>query len=576
VVDGGPVISLRLYLVGALLTVCLLAVGGATAIYMGEVSARLEADLAGQGERATGSLATELAQTGAALDAELERVLDPRGPGARAHGSGGAAARYFWAAGRLDPGRLDLLKVLDGDDLILSSGHWPASLGATDPGVARYADLSEDRAVLVREPTPRGSAPSLQRWASGRWGSGPITAVVGRFLDRDALEGVRARLGVDLLALCGDAGPCLVTAREGSEVPEGSPRDAPSWSRQFSLHELEVGEGAPPPLLVVGLDRGPIERIQAGIRKRALGVGSASALLALLIGLLLSRGIIGPVEALATTSGRLAGGDLEARAGPTDSRISEVEELVEAFNGMAGDIQRSQVRLVQAERVAAWREIARGLAHELKNPLTPILGAMDVIRKARRLDRPDFDEILVEQATAVVDEVMRLKKLSDSFAEFARLPAPVPEPLDIAQLVDGAVALYAGGDEEVQIERCYAAALPAVVADRSQVQTVVTNLVKNAVEAMDHHGTLTLTLEPRGDRIELRVEDTGPGIPAEVRERLFTPYFTTKGSRGTGLGLAMTHRIVLEHGGSIEVGDAPGGGASFVIRLRVSGPDETG
>ena len=564
-------ISFRLYLVGALLVVSLLAVGGATGIYMREVSARLEADLAGQGERAVGSLATELEQTGTALDAELERVLDPRGSGARAHGSGGAAARYFWSAGRLDPGRVDLLKVLDSDSIILSSGHWPASLGASDPGSDRYGEAPGDRPVLVREPTPRGSAPSLQRWATSRWGGGEITAVVGRFLDPDALEAVRARLGVDLLALCSDPRSCQVTARAGLELPEGALLEG---EHLFSLHQLDLGHGGA--ALVVGLDRGPIERIRASIRRRALGIGAVIALLAMGIGLLLSRGIVRPVEALADASGRLAGGDLEARAGPTASRISEVEELVDAFNGMAGDIQRSQVRLVQAERVAAWREIARGLAHELKNPLTPILGAMDVIRKARRLDRPDFDDILAEQAGAVVDEVMRLKKLSDSFAEFARLPSPVPEPLDLAQLVDGAVALYTGGDEGVEVERCYAPALPAVLADRSQVQTVVVNLVKNAVEAMERRGTLTLTLEPRDDRVELRVEDTGPGIPAEVRERLFTPYFTTKGSRGTGLGLAMTHRIVLEHGGSIEVEDAPGGGAAFVIRLPVSGPDETG
>jgi len=569
-VGGAPVISLRLYLVGALLTVSLLAVGGATGIYMREVSARLEADLAGQGERATQSLATELAQTGAALDAELERILDPRGPGARAHGAGRAAARYLWSAGRLDPGRVDLLKVLDADDLILSSGHWPASLGALDPAAGRYREPPGDRPLLVREPTPRGAAPSLQRWASGRWGGAAITAVVGRFLDTGALEEMRARLAVDLLALCTGPDSCLVTARSGLQVPEGRLLDG---THLFALRVLEVGSGDPAPTLVVGLDRGPIEQIRSGIRRRAVGIGAVIALLALGIGLLLSRGIVRPVEALATASGRLAGGDLEARTDGTGSRITEVEELVDAFNGMAGDIQRSQVRLVQAERVAAWREIARGLAHELKNPLTPILGAMDVIRKARRLDRPDFDDILAEQAGAVVDEVMRLKKLSDSFAEFARLPAPVPEPLDLAQLVDGAVALYTGGDEAVQVERCYAPALPTVLADRSQVQTVVTNLVKNAVEAMDHEGTLTLGLEATDGAVELRVEDTGPGIPPEVREKLFTPYFTTKGSRGTGLGLAMTHRIVLEHGGSIEVDDAPGGGAAFVIRLPVSGPE---
>ena len=174
------------------------------------------------------------------------------------------------------------------------------------------------------------------------------------------------------------------------------------------------------------------------------------------------------------------------------------------------------------------------------------------------------------------EEVIRLKKLSDSFAQFARLPDPEPEELDLAELVDRTVALYASGDEEVTIDRRYATALPAVSVDRAQIQTVVTNLVKNALEAMNHQGRLLLVirtddLEGRAG-IELRVEDSGHGIPEDVRTKLFTPYFTTKGSRGTGLGLAMAHRIVLEHQGTIEAAESELGGAAFVIRLPVRRP----
>ena len=564
---------LRFWIIGALLLVVLLAVGGSTVISMREVSGRLEADLAADGERAMASLRAELEQAASGLDSELERIVDPRGAPARTFLSGGAAARYLWAAGRLEPGRVDLVKVLDPDATILTSGHWPATLGARDGGIVTYQRDLGSLVAVVDEPTPAGSSPSLQRGAAGGWGGGVGVAVVGRFLDADALERMRARLGVDVFGLCrGDDGACLVARRSDLELDEAAlDLRSPTAMERLSLRSIELGHGAPAPALVVGFDRAPIEAVRAGIRRRAIGVGSASALLALLVGLFLARGIVRPVEALAGTAGQLADGDLAARVPIPESRVAEVQDLVGAFNSMAEDIEASQLRLVQAERVAAWREIARGLAHELKNPLTPILGAMDVLRKARKLDRPDFDEILHEQASAVVDEVMRLKQLSDSFAQFARLPDPVPEELDLGSLVDGVVALYTTGDEGVQVVRDFAGPSRAV-ADRAQLQTVVTNLVKNALEAMDHEGTLTLRLAPASDgRVELRVEDSGPGIPAEVRDRLFTPYFTTKGSRGTGLGLAMAHRIVLEHGGTIEVDEAAGGGAAFVIRLPVEG-----
>lgn len=341
--------------------------------------------------------------------------------------------------------------------------------------------------------------------------------------------------------------------------------------------------------LWVGLDRSSILRVRAGIVRRAVAVGLASIAFAMLLGTVLATRLTRPIEELAQAARMLASGDLKARVRADDEGRGEVHQLVAAFNQMAADLEKHQTKLLQAERVSAWQEIARGLAHELKNPLTPILGAMDVVRKARKLDRPDFDAILEEQATAVVEEVMRLKELSDAFARFARLPDRKPEPLRMTELVDHAAALY-GNDEGVTIERNYEPGLPIVEADKTQIGTVVTNLLKNAVEAMDRKGTLSLTLRRAriagvntgtatagtggvGDveLVELVVEDTGPGIAPEIADRLFTPYVTTKGSRGTGLGLALAHRIVVEHGGTIEAARSTKGGAAFTVRLPVTG-----
>jgi nitrogen fixation/metabolism regulation signal transduction histidine kinase len=429
----------------------------------------------------------------------------------------------------------------------------------------------------------------------GRAGSREIIIVAGRFLDAQALERMRGRTGADVVALChaepskvsrGVNGPrCIAVGPPEilDDILHGKPFDPDDEAVSSRLHLVAVNLGTHH--LWVGLDRSSILNVRAGILRRAVAVGIASIAFAMLLGTLLATRLTRPIEQLALAAGRLASGDLRARVdvGPVQGK-GEVDRLVSAFNQMAADLEKNQTKLLQSERVSAWQEIARGLAHELKNPLTPILGAMDVVRKARRLDRPDFDEILEEQATAVVEEVMRLKELSDAFARFARLPDRKPELLKMNEIVDHAAALYASSALDaggLVVEREYDPSLPAILADRTQVGTVVTNLVKNAVEAMrgvsnpSGGGTLGLVLRRAGDQLELVVEDSGPGIAPEIADRLFTPYVTTKGSRGTGLGLALAHRIVAEHGGTIEAGRASRGGAAFTVRLPIDGPPTT-
>lgn len=573
--------SLRWRLTAALLLVVVVAVVGGTAAHLAEVSRSFENQLRQQAERVVSSIETDVEQTGEILDEEVRLALDPRGYLARGVGSGRVQSRYLVARARLQTGRLEILKLLAEDGQILTSGHWPASFGALDPQYGTYQTDPGTSARIVDEATPAGSAPSLQRWAKGRWGSREVTVVAGRFLDAEALERMRARVGADLLALCRPGlpeGRCI--AVRGDSLKTDAPFDPDeAWTDRLVLSQVPLGAGADPPVLIAGLDRQSIDNVERSIMQRAIGVGALSIAFAMLLGVFLATRQVRPVEALASAAGRLAEGDLTTRVG-VEGGGSEMRGLVEAFNKMAADIERSQTKLKQAERVAAWREIARGLAHELKNPLTPILGAMDVIRKARRLGREDFDVILNEQAEAVVEEVMRLKELADAFSRFARLPEPKLEPLPMTQVVDHAVALYASEDASgVEVRRRFEAGLPPVIADRTQMATAVTNLVKNAVEAMDGKGRLTITLRARPPtsqlerpHVELLIEDSGPGITPDVQDRLFMPYVTTKGSRGTGLGLALVHRIVMEHEGAIEAGPAEDGGAAFVLRLPLDGP----
>jgi two-component system nitrogen regulation sensor histidine kinase NtrY len=224
--------------------------------------------------------------------------------------------------------------------------------------------------------------------------------------------------------------------------------------------------------------------------------------------------------------------------------------------------------LVRAQKAAAWREVARRLAHEIKNPLTPIQLCAERLRR-HFTQAPEPTRALVDECTTtIVGEVESLKGLVDEFSQFARMPAPRAVPTDMHALLDDALALYQGVCTEVEFRRRYADALPRVGVDQEQIRRVVINLVDNAIEAMDRRGAIDI--ETEHDRtnsvVRVIVADNGPGIPAAEREKLFLPYYSTK-QRGSGLGLAIVRRIVAEHGGSIAVSDNAPRGTRFAIEL---------
>jgi two-component system, NtrC family, nitrogen regulation sensor histidine kinase NtrY len=234
--------------------------------------------------------------------------------------------------------------------------------------------------------------------------------------------------------------------------------------------------------------------------------------------------------------------------------------------------------LIRTQRVAAWRDVARRLAHEIKNPLTPIQLSADRMRRQFR-GVPEPARALVEECTStIVAEVESLKALVDEFAQFARMPAPKTVPSDINLVLGEALALYEGLFREIRIERRFAAPLPPVRVDVEQIRRVVINLVDNAVDALGGAGAAprpsgdppVITVETAPDAVNgvvrITIADNGPGIPAADREKLFMPYYSTK-RRGSGLGLAIVRRIIAEHGGSIEVGDNEPTGSRFTIEL---------
>jgi two-component system nitrogen regulation sensor histidine kinase NtrY len=224
--------------------------------------------------------------------------------------------------------------------------------------------------------------------------------------------------------------------------------------------------------------------------------------------------------------------------------------------------------LMRAQKVAAWGEVARKLAHEIKNPLTPIQLSAQRVRRAWLKSDPAFEKVVTECTRAIVDEVEALRNLVDEFAQFARLPAASLQPAALEDVIDQALSLYDGLFPGVTFERRLAPDLPRLRLDPDQMKRALINLVDNAVEATEGRGRILVATEyDRAEgRARLVVADDGPGVAPAVRDRLFVPHFSTK-KRGSGLGLAIVNRIVQEHLGTIRAEDNAPRGARFVVEL---------
>ncbi len=286
----------------------------------------------------------------------------------------------------------------------------------------------------------------------------------------------------------------------------------------------------------------------------------------------LAARIGGPLKELVDGTEIIAAGNLDHRV--RVRALDELNDLVEAFNEMTSDLKRTKEERARAERIAAWEGIARRLAHEIKNPLTPIGLSMHRIRN--KVDDP----MVLDCVNTVLEETDNLERLANEFAQYARLPAPAIERVDLVKLLRGVTKLYASRGE-IAVEWDGWPNEVWIDADAGLLRQAFSNLVKNAVEAMGGRGGLTLTHRDENGIIAVRVEDTGPGL--STGEDVFAPNFTTKES-GTGLGLAIARKIIEDHGGSITaVGSAVGAaeatvgtGAVFRIELPRHADEQAG
>jgi two-component system, NtrC family, nitrogen regulation sensor histidine kinase NtrY len=433
---------------------------------------------------------------------------------------------------------------------LLGASPTPVGTPDPDPGLVAAALATDDAFVAPASEHGDAASHELIQACESVQDTTRLAVLTARTLDRGFLR-----------ELMGDVTPI---ALERADAPPGIGPD------RRTVHTFQNPAGQPAVRVVAHLEGDPLAAQLARLDRGFAVAGAAAVLLAVVLGALLAVATTRPLRELERAARRVGRGDLESTIGGVHG--GEVGDALEAFDRMTRELKRTRARLLRAERIAAWRDIARRIAHEIKNPLSPIQMSIETMRKTYAKRHPDFDEIFEESTQAVLEEVDRLKRIVSEFSRFARMPRPRPEALNVAEVADHVVGLHRDGPvpAKLSVEPC-----APVLADREQLTQVLTNLVQNAIDACrgKKGGQVRVRVGPaeRGEGVELLVDDDGDGIAEPDRDRIFEPYYTTK-EGGTGLGLAIVHRIVMDHGGDIEVEASPSGGARFRVWLRPEGP----
>jgi signal transduction histidine kinase len=457
---------------------------------------------------------------------------------------------------------LDTLELLDGGGRVLASHQWQAGFGLVD----RDRAFGESAFRLETVAEGYGAAHRLavvaERRARGR--AGDVVVRGGRFVDAGFLADLSRLLSLDIGLRDETAGQWIVDPRSSlsswtTPSLEGGRGRGPAGSK---LARWLAAPLAPGLVLVVGAPPSALDGALGEIRRLTLWIVAGAFSLALLAAIVLSDRLARPLQDLRDGARRVAEGDLAGVV--SESAPGELGDLARTFNAMTVELRSSRARLVQAERVAAWRAMAPHLAHELKKPLFPIQLSLETLRRA--LERGSADHaFLRDTSDAVLGELRSLNRVIDAFTEVARLPPPRLAPTDLNEVVEHVLALYAARAGTVQIEKS-APAIPRVSGDADLLGRALGNLVANALEAMPDGGVLRVTTRVAPEGVAVDVADTGSGIREEDQARLLTPYFTTKPG-GTGLGLAIVQGIVSDHGGRLDFSSPPGAGATFTIVL---------
>ena len=291
-------------------------------------------------------------------------------------------------------------------------------------------------------------------------------------------------------------------------------------------------------------------------------------LLSILVSFILSEEIIRPIVNLEEATKRVSEGDFSIRI--LSRAKDELSVLIESFNRMVAELEKSRQQLIHSEKITAWQDIAQRMAHEIKNPLTPIKLSAQRILKKYEAGEKELSTVLEPAVSSIIQEVEKLNSLLVEFRDFARLPAPEMEKIPLKNLVEESASVFAASYPGIAIHTADLDPTIHIQSDRDQIKRVFTNLFKNALDAMQGPGDIyiraDLVIKRNLHYCRTQIQDTGSGIPEEYLDKIFNPYFTTK-EKGTGLGLSIVERIVLDHKGQIWFETEEGAGTTFFIDL---------
>ncbi len=494
--------------------------------------------------------------------------------------------------------QLDFLEIIDGRGTIVSSAQWPAKFGYPEPAFESLSTSNDQSPFLKLEELQDSTAMGFFAARAIHVGERSVYVVGGRRLDKNFLLALdlpadtrvllyqnrgnhfSPDLLLDPAAGASDPArpaekfaPLIEAVRQYDQEISGLVDWTSDRADEEVFHAIPLrGVGKDRPLLgilLIGNSRRSYVELKRRIRDSALLVGGGGIVLAILLSSWASARVTRPVEQLARAARDVTSGNWNATV-QVDGH-DEVAQLAESFNRMTSELLAQKERLVQTERVAAWRELARRLAHELKNPLFPLQLTVENLIRAREQSPEMFEEIFRESSQTLLAEISNLKGIIGRFSEFSKMPQPQLQRVQVNDIVEAVGRLFQAQFQAKRREAIHCQVqldghLGPIAADPELLHRALSNLVLNAMDAMPNGGTLTLRTRHDDGKVVIEVCDTGSGLTREECERIFTPYYTSK-QHGTGLGLAIVQSVVSDHGGRISVQSEPGKGTTFVIEL---------
>ncbi|HEU5233787.1 MAG TPA: ATP-binding protein [Terriglobales bacterium] len=505
---------------------------------------------------------------------------------------GGDPAPYLTLASSLaSQQQLDYLDLFGPEGAIISSAEWQARFGVHESWITEVPNWDQQSYFLHEQETAEGKNLALVDVKQVPGVDRNFYVLAGRRIDSAFLKNLSEVLpgntklllwqpegssSGDLQDASGaipvpdDLKSVLEQAHNGNKEARGHVR-LNSTSYAVRAIPRSGRESRTLAVIVIASSQAELSDLQTRIRTTALLIALAGVVLSIIASGWWAGRISRPIEDLTAAAEDVAAGNWGRKVDDAGANNDEVARLIASFNQMTGELLRQRDRAVQAERVAAWRELARRLAHELKNPLFPLQITVENLMKARQQNSPEFNDIFAESTTTLLAELNNLKKIVGRFSDFSKMPAPRLQAVSVNQLLEEIARLFApqlsSAANPIKLETNFSSFDTTISGDPDLLRRAFENLVLNAIDVMPKGGMLRIATSAKGGIVAVEISDTGAGLTEEEAKRLFTPYYTTK-QHGTGLGLAIVQSVISDHGASIAVSSIPGKGTKFRIEFQ--------